>query len=212
MNFNKITRGAARAIYDESAVWDILDGGFLCHVAFVVDAQTQIIPTTYGRLGETIYLHGSSKNGMLHAILQQEEVAFSVTHLDGLVAAKSLFDSSANYRSVVLMVKARLVNEQQEKVDALNAISEQIMPGRIHEVALGTAHQIDATWVIALDINAAAVKVRTGGPKGDEALESAYWSGHIPMKMTTELPIRAENCHMDLDWSPSLTAFMKRYK
>jgi uncharacterized protein len=212
MKFNKITRGAARAIYDESAVWDILDAGFLCHMAFVVYGQAQIIPTTYGRIGETLYLHGSSKNGMLHAILKQEEVAFSVTHLDGLVAAKSLFDSSANYRSVVLMVKARLVSDQAEKLRALNAIAEQIMPGRIQEVSLGSEHQIDSTLVIALDIVSAAVKVRSGGPKGDEAVDNHSWSGHVPLKITADVPIRAENCKEDVVGSPSLSAFLQRYK
>ncbi|MFZ1750970.1 MAG: pyridoxamine 5'-phosphate oxidase family protein [Saprospiraceae bacterium] len=189
MKFNKITRGANRAVYDEDALYEVLDAGFLCHVSFQYEGQVRMIPTAYGRHGDQLYFHGSSKNFMLRQITDGQTICVGVTHLDGIVLARTLYDTSANYRSAVLFGEASLVDDQEEKMNALKIITENIIKGRWDEVSVGSDNELKATIVIRLQVESASVKIRQGGPEGDEDKESDVWSGHIPLNLTAGQPV-----------------------
>ncbi len=189
MKFNKITRGANRAANNEDSIYAILDVGFLCHVAFMHEDVPMIIPTAYGRKGDILYLHGSAKNFMLNQIIQQKTICISVTHLDGVVLARTLFDTSANYRSVVLFGKASLVEKEGERLEALKIITDNIIPGRWEEVPVGSESELKATMVVAFKTERASAKIRSGGPAGDENQENEVWSGHIPLGLQALEPI-----------------------
>jgi uncharacterized protein len=181
MEFNKVVRGAKREMNDENSVYSILDAGFLCHVAFQHEGQTMMIPTAYGRKGDSIYLHGSAKNFMLNQILNGQTICVSVTHLDGIVLAKSLFDTSVNYRSVVLFGKAILLEDEAARMEGLKIITENIIEGRWDEVPTGTPQQLKATMVLEFSIERASAKIRNEGPMGDDTVLNNAWSGHIPL-------------------------------
>ncbi|MFN8165298.1 MAG: pyridoxamine 5'-phosphate oxidase family protein [Bacteroidia bacterium] len=189
MEFNKVIRGAKRQMNDEKTVFEILDAGFICHVAFQSHGQTMMIPTAYGRKGDIIFLHGSRKNYMMQEILNGQQVCICVTHLDGLVLARNLFHSSVNYRSVVLFGQASLVEDPSEKREALTIISENICHGRTKEVPLGTEEEIESTLTIAFQIESASAKVRTGGPMNDENVDAETWSGVVPLAIHAGQPI-----------------------
>ena len=207
MKFNKITRGAKRAIYEEATVHAILDAGFLCHVAFQHAGQTMMIPTAYGRIDDTLYMHGSTKSFMLNQIVDGQTICISVTHLDGIVLAKTLFDTSANYRSVVLFGKAEIVTDEAEWMEGLRVITENIIPGRWDEVPVGSDNELKATLVVKFVIESASAKVRDCGPQGDENKTSDAWSGHIPIRLKAEEPVT------DLKFGnvPALSASAKNY-
>jgi nitroimidazol reductase NimA-like FMN-containing flavoprotein (pyridoxamine 5'-phosphate oxidase superfamily) len=213
MEFNKIVRGAKRESNTTESVYAILDAGFLCHVAAVVDHQTMILPTAYGRVEDVLYLHGSSKNRMLHALLNKQMTCISVTHVDGLVLARTLFDSSVNYRSVVLTGQAVEVTDRSEKEMALRVISENIIPGRTAEVPLGSDTQIDVTMVIKVRIETASAKIREGDPMGDEKeTEHAVWSGVIPLHLHAFEPIQDMKFQQPLEPSSSILNYLKKHK
>ena len=194
MEFNKVIRGAKREMNDEESVKSILDAGFLCHVAFQHQGQTMMIPTAYGRKDEDIYLHGSTKNFMLNQILDGQTICISVTHLDGIVLAKSLFHTSVNYRSVVLFGKATLVEDENERIEGMKVISENIIKGRWDEVSLGTESQLKATMVIKFSIEKASAKKLAmslaQSSKAGKAGTKATWSA-------ARHPQRTSRHHMD---------------
>jgi uncharacterized protein len=186
----QVTRLPKRGDYSEATIHGILDAGFLCHVGFVVDGQPFVIPTGYGRMGDTLYVHGSSASRMLRTLAGGVEVCVTVTLVDGLVLARSAFHHSMNYRSVVLFGMATLIESSEEKTAALRAISEQIVPGRWADVRWPTEQELKATKVLALPISEASAKVRTGPPLDDEedyALN--VWAGILPFRVHTETPI-----------------------
>lgn len=211
MEFNKIIRGAARAANTEQDVYDILDAGFLCHIAFQHEGQTMMIPTAYGRKNDVIYIHGSSKNFMLHQLLDGQTACVAVTHVDGLVLARSLFDTSVNYRSVILFGIATLVDDAEEKLEGMRLIAENIIPGRWSEVSVGTSQQIDATMVVKINIDRASAKIRTGGPKGDEAIDDKIWSGQIPFFTGIGTPISDEKFGDNLPLCPSVQTLIQQH-
>ncbi|MHB1277356.1 MAG: pyridoxamine 5'-phosphate oxidase family protein [Bacteroidia bacterium] len=210
MEFNKITRGANRAVNDEGHVYKILDAGFLCHVAFLHDGVPMIIPTAYGRKGDIIYLHGSSKNFMLNQIIRQQTICISVTHLDGVVLARTLFDTSANYRSVVLFGKASLIEKEEERLEALKIITENIIAGRWEEVPIGSESELKATRVVAFKIDRASAKIRSGGPAGDESQENEVWSGHIPLELKALEPIADPKFRSSIPMTKSVKDFWQK--
>lgn len=212
MEFNKITRGADRAQNSNESVFAILDAGFICHVAFQHQGQTMMIPTAYGRKDDTIYLHGSSKNQMLNQIVNGQVVCISVTHLDGIVLARTLFDTSANYRSVVLFGTASVVTDDTEKIECLKLITENIIRGRTEEVLLGTLNQLKATMVVKFSIDKASAKVRHGGPKGDEDNLNEVWSGHIPLRQFASQPVFDAKFGDALPLTKSVIDFQERFK
>lgn len=212
MEFNKLIRGAKREMNDFESVYAVLDAGFICHVGFQHQGQTMMIPTAYGRKDDCLYLHGSSKNFMFSQILNNQTTCIAVTHLDGIVLAKNLFHSSVNYRSAVLFGKAVLVEHESERIEALKIISEHIMPGRTAEVELGSDLQINATMVIKFTIERASVKIRAGGPMGDEAINNPVWSGHIPLELKAKLPVADEKFGVQPELSNSVKHFIQTHQ
>ena len=186
----QVMRLPKRGEYSKETIYAILDAGFLCHVGFVVNGQPFVIPTGYGRSGDTLYVHGSSASRMLRTLAAGVEVCVTVTLLDGLVLARSAFHHSMNYRSVVLFGTATLVESPEEKNEALRVISEQIVPGRWNDVRWPTDQELKATKVLALPISEASAKVRTGPPVDDEEdYAMNVWAGVLPLTVEANEPV-----------------------
>jgi uncharacterized protein len=180
----RLRRLPARGTFDRAAIFRILDEGFVCHVAFVVDGQPYAIPTGFARVGDVLYLHGSAASRMVRTLAEGVDVCVTVTLVDGLVLARSAFHHSLNYRSVVVLGRAHLVEDTTEKTAALRAFTNHIVPGRWEEVRPVTARELSGTSVLALSINEASAKVRTGPPVDDEEdLTWPVWAGVIPLAL-----------------------------
>jgi uncharacterized protein len=178
----KLRRLPERARYDQETVHAILDEGLICHVGFVVDEQPHVIPTGYVRVGETIYLHGSS--GSRLGLRPGMRVCVTVTLLDGIVLARSAFHHSFQYRSVVVLGRTRLVTDTEEKDTALAALVEHFVPGRSTDVRPGDRRELAATAVLALPLEEVSAKVRTGDPKDEEEdYDLPYWAGILPLSI-----------------------------
>jgi hypothetical protein len=178
-----VRRLPRRAAYDRDTVHAILDAGFICHLGHVVEGQPFVIPTAYGRDADVIYVHGSAVSRTLKNLAEGVPLCLTVTHLDGLVLARSGFHSSMNYRSVVVLGSAVLV-DGEEKVHALRVISEQILKGRWDEIRGPSRKELRATTVLRLPITEASAKVRTGPPMDDEAdYALPVWAGVLPLSL-----------------------------
>jgi uncharacterized protein len=186
----RLVREADRAIYDREAAYRILDEGFLCHVGFLVEGQPFVIPTSYGRHGDNLYIHGSAASRMLRQLKESVDVCVTVTLLDGLVLARSIFNHSMNYRSVVILGKATLVEDPAEKVETLRLLSEHIIPGRWADSRQPNERELKATSVLRLPIQEFSAKVRTG-PVVDEEEDYSFptWAGVVPLEMVAGPPI-----------------------
>lgn len=177
----RLRRHAERGVFDRAAVYQILDEGFVCHVAFVADGQPYAIPTAYARVGDDLYVHGSAASRMLRGLEKGVDLCVTVTLVDGLVLARSAFSHSMNYRSVVVLGRARLVTDAAEKVAALRAVTNHIVPGRWDELRPVTDQELKATTVLAVPIDEASAKVRTGPPKDDDDAAWPVWAGVVPL-------------------------------
>ncbi len=187
-----VKRLPKRASYDFDKVAAILDAGFLCHVGIVVEGQPFVIPTSFGRDGETLYFHGSSVSRTLRQAAEGIPMCLTVTHLDGLVLARSGFHSSMNYRSVVVLGSARKV-EGDEKLHALEVISEHILKGRWAQIRAPSRKELNGTTVLALPISEASAKVRTGPPVDDEEdYALPVWAGVLPLSIEPGTPLPDE--------------------
>src|SRR5438128_5243708 len=179
-----------RAEYDCDRVYAILDEAFICHVGFVVDGRPVVIPTGYGRMKDELYIHGSQASRMLRALAQGIDVCVTVTLIDGLVLARSAFHHSMNYRSVVVFGRASIVEARDEKLAALRALSDHIIPGRWEDVREPSEQELKATTVLTLPLVEASAKVRTGPPLDDEEdYELPVWAGVIPLRLAADAPI-----------------------
>lgn len=197
---NTVKRLAARGKYDRETVHAILDEGFVCHVGFVSGGQPFVIPTLYARVGETIYIHGSSVSRMLGDLSEGIDVCVTVTLADGLVLARSAFHHSMNYRSVAVFGKGRLVSDEQEKYDALEAISENVLAGRWNDAREPTTNEMNVTSVIAIGIEDASAKIREGGPKDDKRdMDLPIWAGVVPFRTAYGEPVPDEGILEDID-------------
>lgn len=186
----QVKRLPKRGKYDRETVNAILDAGFVCHVGFNVDGQPYVIPTNYGRSGDILYLHGSAASRMLRTLSEGVPVSVTVTHVDGLVLARSAFHHSVNYRSVVILGTARLVEDPAEKMEALRVFTEHVMKGRWDDVRQPTEQELKATLVLALPLEEVSAKVRTGGPVDDEAdYALPVWAGVLPLEIVAKTPI-----------------------
>jgi uncharacterized protein len=186
----RVVREAERAVYDRETAYRILDEGFLCHVGFVVEGQPFVIPTAYGRKGDSLYIHGSAASRMLRQVKDGVPVCVTVTLLDGLVLARSIFNQSMNYRSVVILGKAALVENPDKKLEALRLLSEHIIPGRWDDVRHPNERELKATSVLRLAIEEFSAKVRTGPPIDDaEDYSFPTWAGVVPLEMKAGAPI-----------------------
>jgi uncharacterized protein len=183
----RVRRLPERAAYDRATVHAILDEGFLCHLGFVVDGQPHVIPTGYARVGDTVFLHGST--GSRLGLRPGMDVCVTVTLVDGLVLARSAFHHSMNYRSVMAIGRTRPVTDPGEKEAALRALVEHIVPGRSDEVRGGDSRELAATAVLALPLAEVSAKVRTGPPKDDEPdYALPIWAGVLPLALTPGEP------------------------
>ena len=186
----QVRRLPARGAYDSETVFRILDEGIFCHVGFVADGQPFVIPTGYARVGETLYIHGSAASRMLRTLAGGVQVCVTVTLLDGLVLARSAFHHSMNYRSVVILGRATLVDDPEEKMKALTAFTNHIVHGRWADVRQPTEAELKATTVLALPLAEVSAKIRTGPPKDDEADYSLpIWAGVVPLKIVPDAPL-----------------------
>ncbi|MFF2624276.1 pyridoxamine 5'-phosphate oxidase family protein [Kitasatospora griseola] len=178
------TRDKERAAWDRDAVHAVLDAGYLCHLGFIRDGAPVVLPTLYARVGERLYIHGSTGSRPLRGARDEQGLAVcvTVTHLDGLVLAKSAFNHSVNYRSVVAHGTAHQVTDPEELRIALDAIVEQVAPGRAADCRPGSAKELAATAVIRLELDQVSAKSRTGDVVDDEAdLDLPYWAGVVPV-------------------------------
>lgn len=205
----RILREPHRAVYDREAIYKILDEGFVCHVGFSADGQTYVIPTMYARLGQAIYFHGSAASRMLRGVASGLNVCLTVTLADGLVLARSVFNHSMNYRSVVALGNAAVVDEPTEKLEALRAFTEKILPGRWSDARLPNEKELKATSVLRLPLNEVSAKVRVGSVE-DEAEDYALkvWAGIVPLRLVADEPVRDDQC----DPSIPTPAYARRFR
>ncbi len=195
----RIVREAQRAVYDRDTVNQILDEAFLCHVGFVADGQPFVIPTSYGRDGNVLYLHGSAASRMLRNLDQGTLVCVTITLLDGLVLARSVFNHSMNYRSVVILGTATLVEKPAEKIAALRALSEHILPHRWDDARQPHERELKATSVLRIPIEEFSAKVRVGPPVDEEEDYSfPTWAGVIPLETVAGAAIPDDRCQRAL--------------
>jgi len=180
---NKVRQLREKAVYDKATVHGILDSAILAHVAFVQDDQPVVVPMLYGREGETLFLHGARKARVVRLLESTGTACLNVTHVDGLVFARSAFNSSMNYRSATVFGSARLVEDEDEKLHALRVISECTMPGRWDELRKPLVNEVKMTGVIALEIESASAKVATGMPEDeDDDYDIPIWAGVLPLE------------------------------
>jgi nitroimidazol reductase NimA-like FMN-containing flavoprotein (pyridoxamine 5'-phosphate oxidase superfamily) len=187
------TRSSERASYDKDLVHAILDEGYVCHLGFVRDGAPVVLPTLYARVGETLYVHGSTGSRPLRMTGQADPglaVCLTVTHVDGLVLARSAFHHSINYRSVVVHGIAHDVTDPQEKRTALDALVDHVVPGRAADSRPANKKELAATAVIRLDLNEVSAKTRTGGVNDEpEDLVLPHWAGVLPLRKGYGAPL-----------------------
>ncbi|WP_338675343.1 pyridoxamine 5'-phosphate oxidase family protein [Streptomyces sp. SCSIO 30461] len=212
---NHPTRGRERASYDRAVVHSILDEAYVCHLGFLRDGAPVVLPTLYGRIGERLYVHGSTGSRPLRMAGRPGpngpddapglRVCLTVTHVDGLVLARSAFHHSINYRSVVVHGTAHQVVDPEEKRVALDALVDHVVPGRSRDSRPANDKELAATAVLRLDLDEASAKIRTGGPDDEpEDLALPYWTGVIPLAPQHGDPIPAD----DLDPAVSLPDYL----
>lgn len=196
-----MVREPQRAVYDREAVNQILDEAFICHVGFTANSEAQpyVIPTSFGRDGDTLYIHGSAASRMLRNLDKGIPVCITVTLLDGLVVARSIFNHSMNYRSVVILGTATLVADPAEKLAALRSLSEHIIPNRWDDSRQPNEKELKATSILRVPITEFSAKVRVGPAVDDEEDYSfPTWAGVIPLDITVGAAIRDDRCEQEL--------------
>ena len=205
----RVVREPHRGAYDRETIDKILDEGFVCHVGFNMNTQPYVIPTMFARVGDAIYFHGSAASRMLRGVSSGIPVCVTVTLADGLVLARSVFNHSMNYRSVVALGNASLVDAPGEKLEALHAFTEKIVPGRWAEARQPNEKELKATSILRLPLTEASAKVRVGPPEDDaEDYALKIWAGVLPLRLATDVPIRDERC----DASVPVPLYVVHYK
>jgi nitroimidazol reductase NimA-like FMN-containing flavoprotein (pyridoxamine 5'-phosphate oxidase superfamily) len=183
----RLNRAKERARADRAELYAVLDAGIVCHLGVVRDGAPMVLPTCYGRIGDTLYLHGSTGATSLRA---GGEICVTVTHVDGIVLARSVFHHSVNYRSAVIYGVPRVVRDPEEKLAGLRAVTEQLAPGQWDATRGPTAKELAATAVLALSLEEASVKVRQGPPNDDEEDRARpIWAGVLPLVTTWGDPV-----------------------
>lgn len=189
----RVRRHPERARYDRQVVNAILDEALICHLGFVDDGAPFVIPTMYARAGESLYVHGSPASRMLKTAAAGVDLCVTVTLLDGLVLARSVFNHSLNYRSAVILGRATEVTGPAEKMAASRALVEHVCPGRWAEARPPSAKELAATLIVKIDLGEASAKIRTGGPKDkEEDLDLPIWAGEVPFAMRALRPVGHE--------------------
>jgi len=206
-----VGRIPGRGRYDREEVYRILDAGFVCHVGFSIDGQPFVIPTSYWRKEDSLYFHGSIASRMLSNLAAGAPVCVTVTHVDGLVLARSAYHHSINYRSVVILGQAVPVLDEREKVAALEAFVNSMVPGRWHDIREPNAGELKATEVLKVSIQEASAKIRTGPPLDDpEDIELGVWAGVIPLAESAGLAISAPDLRPGIKMPPAVANYKPR--
>jgi nitroimidazol reductase NimA-like FMN-containing flavoprotein (pyridoxamine 5'-phosphate oxidase superfamily) len=204
-----VRRAPARADYDRATIDAILDEALVAHLGFAVDGQPYVIPTLHARLGDEVYVHGSAASRMVRALAGGVPACLTVTLLDGLVLARSAFNHSMNYRSVVVLGTARPVEGEDERAAALEAFTERLVPGRWGEVRPPTRQELKGTRVLALSLDEASAKVRAGAPVDDEADYALdAWAGVVPLRLTAGAPEPDPRLRDGIGLSPSVEGWI----
>jgi hypothetical protein len=205
----RVVREPQRGVYNRETIYRILDEGLVCHVGFSTDGQPFVIPTLYARIGHAVYFHGSAASRMLRGVSEGSNICLTVTLTDGIVLARSVFNHSMNYRSVVALGKATLVDAPQEKLEALRAFTEKVLPGRWADARQPNEKELKSTSILRLPLTEASAKVRVGPPE-DDAPDYALpvWAGVIPLRVAAGAPIRDEKCDLGIP----LPAYAVNYK
>jgi nitroimidazol reductase NimA-like FMN-containing flavoprotein (pyridoxamine 5'-phosphate oxidase superfamily) len=212
-NTNQINRLPKRGHYDSETIYQILDEALVCHVGFVENKQPYIIPINFARIGDTIILHGAKASRLLKHIEAGHPICVEVTLVDGLVLARSVFNHSVNYRSVVLFGTGQTVKDDQEKLVALEAITEHLIPGRWREARLPNHKELNATSVVSIKIDQASAKVRSGPPGDDEAdYALPIWAGVLPLQEMSLSPVRDELMTQDVAVPEYITKYSRKQK
>lgn len=186
---NRLKRNPRRGHYDKETIYGIIDEALICHVGFVVDGQPYVIPALHARQGNRILLHGAKGSRMLRYLQGGGEVCITITLLDGIVLARSAFHHSMNYRSVVLFGKGEMIDGKEEKLSALEALTEHIVPGRWEEVRAPNSKELDATAIVAVPIESASAKIRTGPPiDAKDDYDLPVWAGVLPIRRSVGNP------------------------
>jgi uncharacterized protein len=206
----RVVREPHRGSYDREVIYQILDEGLVCHVGFAMDGQPYVIPTLFARVGDAIYFHGSAASRMLRSVSLGIPVCVTVTLVDGLVLARSVFNHSINYRSVVALGKATLVEEPTKKLEALRAFTEKIVHGRWNDVRQPTDKELKATSILRLPLTEVSAKMRSGPVIDDEEdYALPIWAGLVPLHIQADAPIRDERCEASIP-TPSYAANYQR--
>jgi nitroimidazol reductase NimA-like FMN-containing flavoprotein (pyridoxamine 5'-phosphate oxidase superfamily) len=204
---SRVRRVPKRGAYDRETIDAILDEALVCHLAFVHDGQPFVMPTLHARVGDEVYVHGSAASRMIRALEGGAPACLTVTHVDGLVLARSAFHHSVNYRSAVLLGTLRPVTGDDERCRALEAFTEQLVPGRWAEVRPPNRKELKATKVLAMRIDEASAKVRTGPPVDDEEdMALDVWAGVLPLETVARPPVGEDERPVPAyvaGWSPS---------
>lgn len=189
----RVRRHPERGRYERETIDAILDEGFHGHLAFVLDGQPYAMPMLYVRSGDQLFLHGSVKSRLIGAAVEGARLCFTVTLIDGLVMARAAFTHSVNYRTVVVLGQGRAVRERAEKLHAMDLLVDHVIPGRTNDARQADAKELKATEIIALPIEEASAKVRTGPPKDkDSDLEMPIWAGVLPVALRAGEPVTEE--------------------
>ena len=183
----RVRRISDRGHYDQDTIYPIIDEAMICHVGFIQNNNPVVIPTIHARLGNTLYIHGSGASRMLKVITNQNNICVTISLIDGIVLARSAFHHSMNYRSVVIFSSGRKIDDPEEKLNALKAVSEHLIPERWDDVRQPNQKELDATTVIAISLEEASAKVRTGPPSDDEDdYKLSVWAGVLPITLIKE--------------------------
>jgi uncharacterized protein len=183
----RVKREPQRGVYDRETIDAILDEALVCHLGFAVDGQPYVIPTLHARIGDLLYVHGSAASRMLRHAASDARICVTVTLLDGLVLARSVFNHSIDYRSVVVLGTPTLVEDVGEKREALHAFTDHIAPGRWEEARQPTDQELKATWILSVPLDEASAKIRTGPPEDEpEDLDLPVWAGVVPIHLAAE--------------------------
>jgi nitroimidazol reductase NimA-like FMN-containing flavoprotein (pyridoxamine 5'-phosphate oxidase superfamily) len=202
-----------RGSHDWETMAAILDEAIYCHIAFEVDGQPYAVPTNYARDGHTLYIHGSAASRMLRSLSGGIRMCFTVTLIDGLILARSAFHNSVNYRSVMALGTARLVEDEDEKLRGLELITDHVVPGRWAESRPPTRRELKGTSVLRLEIEEASAKLRPGGPKDEpEDMDFPVWAGRIPLSLTAGPPEPDPEMRVDLPAPPYVQPYTRPKK
>jgi len=208
---NKVKRHPERGQYDRAAIYPIVDEALVCHVGFVVDGQPFVIPTLHARRGDTILLHGAKASRLLRHVEAGGQVCVTVALVDGLVLARSVFHHSINYRSAVLFGKGMPIAGEQARLAALEAFTERLMPGRWPDVRPPDAVELKQTTIVAVAIESASAKIRSGPPKDDEAdLDLPAWAGIVPLRQAAGPPAADAHVAPDADVPEYIASYIQK--